>query len=395
MAQPGERGRGAAEGAAWGAALPAAVTAAKRIAEPVKAIPEALNLIRRKVRLTTGEMNPEGWLNQIEEAAQSLPGVGPALARQRRRAWGDVQAASAEAAGPPGFQLRQNTRDVDDMVGQVKDAYGAAYDDALTSYTNLEPRIVRTQGGDVPLHNYPNREGAAAAATRGNFPQGVTRAERKSARQIIEDQLTTLPRDQPVTGAQLQTTRSNLRTAGRERQGNERWPIKRAAGTLTEAIESQIAPKDAAKLREIDEAYPNLAVLRDAVRAGKDSPQGFSPSQLSQAVAKNTELGDYAEGGGPMREISRAGAKVFERRSNPTGERMLTLPGQVLKYPVAAALVGANKLPVDVRIGATVPQRVLKAALAELEQLQANNPRAAAYFRSLIPAYEQEFNNAP
>jgi hypothetical protein len=387
MAQPGERGKGAMEGAGWGGALPLASAALKRVAEPVRAIPEALRLARKKVNLTTGELNPEGWLNQVEEAAQSLPGVGPLLARQRRGAWQDVQRATSEAAGPPGFQMPAGVTKPDELYAQAERAYGPAYDEALTSYTNLEPRIVRTAGGDVPLHKGAWGGGAAEDATRGNFPQGVTDAERKQARQIIRDQMTTLPRG-PVTGAQLQTTRSNLRTAGRERQGNERYPIKSASRTITEAIESQISPQDAAKLRELDRAYPNLAVLRDAVTAGKSSPQGFSPQQLGTAVARNTERGDYARGGGPLREIADDAGKVFERRSNPTGERMLTLPGTVMKYPIGAGLAALNKVPLDVRIGNTVPQRTLKLAMAELDRLQKTNPRAAAYFRNLIPAYQ-------
>jgi hypothetical protein len=139
---------------------------------------------------------------------------------------------------------------------------------------------------------------------------------------------------------------------------------------FTQAIESQLAPQDAALLKALDAKYPEFKILQDVTKRGGDQPGGWTPAQLSQAVRAATDLGEYARGGGPLRKLSKAGRQVFEQRSMPTGERVVTTSflGKA-GLPIASALSAATtRVPGKVWAGMTPKQRRMQAAITALRR---------------------------
>jgi len=380
-AQPGEKLGGASEGAVWGTALPAAGKALSKIANPLDAVQEAKDLIARKVNLSAGQMNPDSYIGQLEKALQSVGLMGGKLAKRRAEPVGQFYREVATDAGPPGFKATDGDRD--SLVKQLQDAYGLSYQDAIRAYTQLEP-VIKNAAADVPLGprqlrpGQPKAPGILQEQTKGGYPGTfVTNQDRARAGQNINNQLTGVGERQ-TSGEELQSLRSNLRTAGRDQATEgERAISKRAADKVTQAIESQIDPADAVKLREIDARYPGMLVFKDAARAAGDRPWP-TPFQLSKSVKGVASEGDYSVGQGPLRDMARRGARVFADAPE-TGARQVT----VGKFPAtkATALVGLNQVPSEVLAGMTPWQRKIQAQMDALRQYDMGP------IRGLVPAF--------
>lgn len=380
-AQPGEKLGGASEGAVWGTALPAAGKALGKIANPLDAVQEAKDLIARKVNLSAGQMNPDSYIGQLEKALQSVGYFGGKLGKRRAKPVAEFHREVATDAGPPGFKATDADRD--GLVKQLQDAYGLSYEDAIRAYTKLEP-VIKNAAADVPLGprqlkpGQPKVPGILQEQTKGGYPGTfVTNQDRARAGQNINNQLTGVGERQ-TSGEELQSLRSNLRTAGRDQATEgERAISKRAADKVTQSIESQIDPADAVKLREIDKRYPGMLVFKDAARAAGDRPWP-TPFQLSKAVKGVAGEGDYAVGQGPLRDMARKGARVFAEAPE-TGARQVT----VGKFPgtKAAGLAALNQVPSDMLAGMTPAQRKIAAQLEALRQYD------IAPIRGLVPAF--------
>jgi hypothetical protein len=380
---PGNRMRGAVEGAALGAVLPGAAAAVKRVANPLRATKEALQLSRRGVRLTPGEINPTGALNQYEQTLQSSGIGGAALRRARERSMKDWQRATGNEALPPGAKPFTHSSP-SGMVTDAERAYGQGYEGAIGGYNALEPRIVRTAGGDVPLHTYQGPHGPSGAmvdATSASYPGRLVKPEaRGQMLGALESELSPLDRLR-TTGRELQGVRSNIRSMARDSDvAGERALLRGGEKKITEALQSQLSPEDFAKLAALDAKYGDFKILQDAVARSRSSPGGFTPFQLESSIAKMTDLGEYARGGGGgMRELSRAGRKTFEQRVQPTGERQV-LTGFLgrLGTPLAATgMVGLTKVPTKALLGQTAKQKALRAALRNVRRTHKGDLQAA------------------
>ena len=367
-AGPENRLGGLTSGAAFGAVLPGAGAALRRVATPLKSTDNARKLLRAGVNLTPGELNPGGKLNQWEQALQSSAFGGSTIRSARDQSMGDFQRAVANRTSAPGAaKLGRGVTDVNDMAAGVGKGFDDAYAGSIAGYNNLQPSIIRTAGGDIPLKSYPQRVGAFEQAATQNYPgRHVTPSMRTDLSASLQDQLGALPASGPVTGEQLQKLRSAVRTMARDTDvGGERAILRGAADSVTAALKSQMQPDDFKRLVEIDAQYPEFKILQDVTKRGGDQPGGWTPAQLSQAVRSATDLGDYAKGGGRLRGLSKAGREVFEQRSMPTGERQVTTGflGR-LGLPLASAVgVAGTKIPGKALAGETVRQRALRAAL--------------------------------
>lgn len=389
MADPENRGEGAVGGAALGAAFPVAGKVLSKVAEPIRALPEAVDLIKRKVRLTAGELNPDTWLGQMEQALTSAPYFGPKLAARRNQAMQDFRTRVTEEASAPGATIRPSD-DVNELYDQARQSWDQPYEETVGQYQQLDPHIVgpfppRIPGAQsIPLHSGTWGAGAAEAATQRGYPGTfVTEADRAAAAQNVANQMSGVGLTS-TSGRELQAARSNLRTSARDAETpGQRRLTKAAADELTASLESQLRPADAARLRELDARYPNFVALRDAVRRAGDRPGGWTPHQLSTAVRTATEEGEYALGGGPLRDLSKAGAKVFAARSPETGARAVTV-GRMPGTKAATALA-LNQVPPEVLAGLTPWQQRLMSQMAALRRYDATDPMSAAMLRGLLP----------
>jgi hypothetical protein len=193
---------------------------------------------------------------------------------------------------------------------------------------------------------------------------------RKDIGGAMEGELTALDRAR-TTGRELQGVRSNLRQMARDTDvPGERAILRGGEQKFTQAIESQLAPQDAALLKALDAKYPEFKILQDVTKRGGDQPGGWTPAQLSQSVRAATDLGEYAKGGGPLRKLSKAGRQVFEQRSMPTGERVVTTSvlGKAGLPIASTVMAGATRIPGKAWAGMTDKQRKMQAALMALRR---------------------------
>ena len=384
-ADPGSRLRGATEGAAFGAVLPGGAAALRRVTTPLRSTREARQLLQRGVRVTPGEMIPAGRLNQYEQTLQSS-GIGGSRLRQvRDRSMTDWQRAVGNEALPGGaVPFKPSVTDPAAMVRGAEKAYGQGYEGALGGYNALEPKIVRTAGGDVPLHTYNGPQGPRGAmveATGAAYPGKLVKPEaRREMRGALESEMSPVNRLR-TTGRELQGVRSNIRSMARDTDiPGERALLRGGERKITDALQSQLAPEDFAKLNALDAKYSDFKILQDAVARSRSAPGGFTPFQLESSIGKMTDLGEYARGGGGgMRVLSKAGRKTFEQRVQPTGERQVLtgLLGRAGTPVVATLMVGLTKVPPKVLAGMTGKQRRLAAILRRAGHKNAADLRVA------------------
>lgn len=397
MADPGERGEGAFLGAGLGALLPAAARGIGKVARGLKRTPEAEDLLRRGVDLTPGQMNPGGMLNQMEEAWQSVPGVGSVIKGARDHAQNTFQRATAETAAAPGtkIQLGEMSEMLDAAYQSFQPLYAAAKGFPLRLVKG-KPAIINATGTDTPLEDV-----FATIVKRKTAPASA----RRQVATFLDDQLTKKYRGSD----DLLELRSMIRNEARKIRGNPNSNVDILAradllddadAAVTKALESQL-PDDAMQaLRTADSKYGLYKELETAVAGSRDMPGGLTPARLSQAVAganKGAAQGSYARGGGgDLRDLAAAGTATMNVRSPATGARLAaigipaaaSLTNPWLGIPAAAgglALVG-TKTGRKLAAGATSPQKRLAAALARLEGSTSPEMRelAGRYARALV-----------
>lgn len=316
MSDPGHRGAGALVGGATGLVLPAAMSAGKRLAYGLQRTPEAQQLIDEGVRLTPGQMNPEGVWNKIEENVRGVPVIGNVVEKARTQAQQDFQRGVIEEAAAPGYSLKSSSRDPNELFQEAQDSYKPLYQ-AAEGFP-VKPMI-------------PSRNQTLAFALRdaaNNKAVGAGTDIRQNAQDFLEGQLQAIGEKAQDAGGwqsghliQLRSAvNEEIRNAGQDQAGKKYAQLLRAArDRITDSINDQI-PTDASQaLQTANDAYPKLAIIRDAIKRGGDQASGFTPAQLSAAVKQASEDNQYARGGGLMRDWSSAGRDIFTERNPRTG----------------------------------------------------------------------------
>ncbi len=345
---PGHRVGNTLLGGATGALLPLAGKGLGRLVNGLPMTPEARALLARGIDLTPGQLNPEAQRNASEEAYQSLPLVGAMIRRARGNAAKEfAQSVFREGAAPGHVPV---PGDINEMLGAAYKSFEPLYDQAKGF--PLKPVIMGT-GKDIPL----NDAMAAALRTRSSL---ATQAERKPVAGFLANELSRLDGTSESALAARSNIRAKMRSLALKGDDKDLTPIfEHAEQSLTDALRSQL-PKDAlGALDTADSKYGNYKILERAVASSKDQLGGLTPSQLSEAVAKETPRGVYARGGGgDLRSLAREGKAVFEPRSPPTGHRIGVLGGEAelaakhpyLAWPLAALRVGSIVTPMGRRM---------------------------------------------
>lgn len=370
-ARPEDRKTGAAYGAVGGAAVPAMSSVYKGVTRGMEVTSAARKLQRRGVELTPGQMKPEGSWAMIEESMTRIPLIGTPVSSARERGWQQTQALIAKESAPPGYTPPKRS-DVRDTYKDLRQAYAEAYDQ-FKGYP-LKPELVRVQGGNVPLSQAMAVSRQAAADPKS----------RKYVQSFIDNELGRV-KGRQLDSADLLEIRSNIRSKMRELSGNQNYPdaeglLKTAEKRATEVLESQLPPDAMKSLRAVDAKYGNFKVLENAIERSKDRPDAFTPAQFSMAVKESTpSKGQYAAGGGRMRDIARESADVFSPRTPMTGAQQ---PSQLAGYVVGAPLsllYGQNR--------SAQLARALMSGQTRFQQMVREQERA---FRRKLTANERE-----
>lgn len=384
MSDPGHRGAGALVGGATGLMIPTTMSAGQRLAYGLQRTPEAQQLIDQGVRLTPGQMNPEGVWNKIEENVRSVPVIGNVVEKARTQAQQDFQRGVIEESAAPGYKLKNPSTDPNELFQEAQDSYKPLYQ-AAEGYP-VKPIL--------PAKNQTLAYALRQAAS--NKAVGAGEDIRRNAQDFLEGQMQAIGEKATAAGGwqsqhliQLRSAiNEEIRNAAQDQAGKKYAQLLRAArDQVTDSINSQI-PADAAKgLQIANDAYPKLAIIRDAIKRGGDQATGFTPAQLSAAVKEAADTNQYARGGGLMRDWSSAGREIFTERNPRTGASHGTtgalaagaayalhhfVPGA--QIPAAAGAAGAlgmigTQTGRDILAGQTSPQQAAQRLIEGLQQI--------------------------
>lgn len=334
-AEPEERRTAGAYGTVASGALPAAGKVTRAATRGIDMSPSARRLTSKGVELTPGQVAPEGTWAMVEESMMRIPLIGPRVAAARERGWQQTQALIGKESAPPGY-TPPTYADVRDTYNDLRDAYADAYSQ-FKGYP-LQPALVRVQGGNVPISQYMSVPRQAAADDKS----------RKYVQSFINNELGRI-KGRQLDSKDLLDIRSNIRTKMRDLANNDNYPdagklLEAAEKRATEVLESQLPPDAMKSLRAVDAKYGNFKVLESAIDRSKDRPDAFTPAQFSMSVKESApSKGQYAAGGGRMRDIARESADVFSPRTPVTGAQQ---PSQLAGYMAAlpaAAMYGTNR----------------------------------------------------
>jgi hypothetical protein len=323
-AEPETRQTEGAYGTVAAGALPAGGKVTRAAISGIDMSPAARRLTKEGVELTPGQIAPNSTWAMVEESMMRIPLIGPKIASARERGWQQTQALIGQEAAPPGYAPPARA-DVRDTYNDLKDAYNTAYDQ-FKDYP-LRPVLMRVQGGNVPLSQAMAVSRQAAADPKS----------RRYVQSFIDNELGRI-KGQQLTSGDLLEIRSNIRTKLRDLSGNQNFPdaellLRNAEKKATEILDSQLPPDVMAALREVDAKYGNFKVLEDAIVRSKDRPDAFTPAQFSMAVKESAgSKGQYAGGGGRMRNIAAESVDVFSPRTPMTGAQQ---PSQLVGYAAA------------------------------------------------------------
>lgn len=333
-AEPETRQTEGAYGTVAAGALPAGGKVTRAAISGIDMSPAARRLTKEGVELTPGQIAPNSTWAMVEESMMRIPLIGPKIASARERGWQQTQALIGQEAAPPGYAPPARA-DVRDTYNDLKDAYNTAYDQ-FKGYP-LQPVLMRVQGGNVPLSQAMAVSRQAAADPKS----------RRYVQSFIDNELGRI-KGRQLTSGDLLEIRSNIRTKLRDLSGNQNFPdaellLRNAEKKATEILDSQLPPDVMAALREVDAKYGNFKVLEDAIVRSKDRPDAFTPAQFSMAVKESAgSKGQYAGGGGRMRNIAAESVDVFSPRTPITGAQQ---PSQLVGYAAAfpASLVYGDR----------------------------------------------------
>lgn len=343
-ADPGDRLSGGLVGGATGGAVGLGTGIAGKLINGLKRTPEAQTLIDNGVFLTPGQMNPSGVWNRVEQMTGHVPGIGELVESSRDDAMHQWQVAAMNKGRAPGSPPIKADSPAN-MLQQAQDSYKPLYDQAKGF--PVTPHIYRGPGQvAVPLDTTMH-----VAAHAPGVPAGLQQSENS----WLQDRLTRLGRN--PTSDDLLDLRSEIRQRGREaklRSDNDSTHVAtiadRADQGVTAALNSQLPGPARQALQVADSNYGNYKKLENAVAMSKDNVAEMTPSKLADAVKRGTPAPIYATGGGgPLRDLSRAGSQVFQNRVPPTG---VTVTGLGALGGAAAGLGHlAGAVPASAAIG--------------------------------------------
>jgi len=371
QAGPGHRAEGAAIGAAGGAVLRGAgKLVGKGIRGLVELTPAAKYLASKGVPTTIGQSAPGSALGQLEEAAQSVGGVGPGITAQRAAGPLALQRAVLAEGTPAGVKIPTKEA-IPEQLAAIYESFTQAY--APVKALPVYPAI--HGGGARPSLPLGGQKGAMAQSLAD--PKAMaTKETRQVVGRFLQDQLSLLPGQKgsiaKVPAGALLEMRSNIREAirlaGQRKDFAAERLLSNAEKAVTDTLETQLPAQAAQYLRAVDAKYAQHMVGTAAVARAGDAPAGFSPFQLQQAIKQSTEGGRFARGaGGELRKLSQAGRESFDVRSPTTGARLLTTgPFGWITGPMsyAANLPG----PKAILTGQTGPQKSMQALVEAMKR---------------------------
>lgn len=326
-AGPGDRKTGAAFGAGTASMIPVVGGGYRMLTRGVDTTDAAQRLTRRGVTLTPGQADPESNWAMVEEAMMGIAPFASRVSKARAQGWRETQGVIAQEAAPPGFKITPKDN-IQEMMVDLESAYNQAYD--VAKGFPMLPSIVRTQGENMPLVSIlPIPKSAPVKPAARNYANKFLDGEIK----ILMDKA----KKGTLSSDDLLDVRSRIRGKIRELRSAPDADLfeaddllESAENKITQALESQLPPDVNSALSAIDKKYVNKKVVENAVYRAINRTEGFTPEQFALEVRKGAQSkGQYARGGGPMRDISMEASETFPTRQPMTGRQT---PSQIAGY---------------------------------------------------------------
>lgn len=264
------------------------------------------------------------------------------------------QSVMARVAAP-GTEIQPGASD--EMLDQAFNSFRPLYDQVRGA--PVSPVLPASGGGVVPLR-------AALRATVQDQSVMASRGDRRRVGAWLDNQLTAVldragPEFTVDAGDLIQfrsAIRAEQRSAARQRDEVARKLLTSAEQRVTQALESQLQPEQAAVLQQADALYGRYKVVEDAVfRAGE---RELTPQMLSDAIRRSARSpGQFARGSGQdMRQLALAGrdpkdfigrpeiaARVMRGADDQTKEVIRGGFVDALRQEATTAQIGADGVP--------------------------------------------------
>ncbi len=264
--------------------------------------PAVAKLAKMGVTMTPGQRAGPGLLQWMENAAESVPGLGvPIRAAKRRGVAQYMKGTINEALKPIGAALPNKTQAGRAAIEAGQEAVSNSYDQALANIS-------------API-DQPFQQGLATISSRASqLPPN----EAASFNVIMQNKIAPLLKGSVLDGKSLQdVTRTLQGLAAKADNGDVAGELLadelRAVRQHFLDLAGRHSPDGTAAFQRANEAYANLSRIEGA--AAKAHGEGIpTPHQLSVATAKNgygTTTKRAAAGQARMQDVTDAGKKIL------------------------------------------------------------------------------------
>ncbi len=310
-------------GALLGGAVSGGLPGLARLAAPAVR-PEAAALREQGIPLTPGSAFG-GRIQQIEQAAESIPIVGGIVSGARERQFEKFNvAAYNKVLGniDPKLKVPQGLagRDAFMFVEKaVQDQYEKTVPNLRVAY---DSRIEK--GFDAIKKRYSGAK----------LPEDL----RNSFAQYVDALKSDFSANQVISGRRAQAIKQDLRdiaSAYSSETGEKRLlaeAYKDLQGLYMAAMRNQ-NPQFANELRKADKAFIDFARVQTAMAKTKGEEGVFTPAQLESAVRqqdKSARKGAFARGAAPMQELSGRATSILGQKVPDSGTAARGMTGAAL-----------------------------------------------------------------
>lgn len=364
-----------------------------RQVRPVR--PEIRALSAEGVQLTPGQM-AGGAVQHIEDAATSLPILGPAISGARRRGVeGFNRAVLNRALRPIGEELPAGIQTGHEAIAHAGDRISAGYRAALPEGgVRADPGFTESVSGLLP---------DIQTLTPRNSRRLQTIVEERLSSRLGADGRLDGPTYQRVMG-ELENEAKRFSTstdADEQAIGNVLGGIR---GALRDAATRQ-NPRFGERIRQLNEAWANITRAETAAAAGKDPAGVFTPAQYDTAVKAGSDTvrrRGYARGEALGQDLSSAAKAVLPNSIADSGTATRGMVGMVLGSGGFAAggpagvaatagglAVGAQAYSpraielANAALARHIARADQQAAMRELEQMARTDPSAQRLYQQV------------
>lgn len=363
---PENRLAGATSGAMFGTVVPAAGAAYKAVSTGLPVSKEARKLVNMGVELTPGLAAPGSSINTLEQVVGKLPFTG--IAEKRGAAWKQTQQALLEEVSPPGMRPSSYS-ELGHSIADLQKKYNQAYDGILTGWDKLQPVVLNTAGRSPQLKD---------VVVAGLKKYG-SKDEEYQARKFLNNVLSDLDKSKQagyLSAKSLQDARSKIRgeAFSQRKAGNNSLAqiYDEAQNGINQVLDSQLPSDVMDSLKAVDTQYGKFKIIEAAQATARDAEGGFTPAAFSRAVQQSVpSKGQYAAGGGRLRDLSSAAYRTFTPTMPQTGVQTIPAFATAAGTAAAAKLAPLAVTPAGIAAALAYTKPGMKAVLGQTAPQQA------------------------